>query len=142
MAADPRLFAEWHPDNPPAAQVARKSMKRFMWVCLEGHSDYEAACHQRCSQNTGCPACGNARKGPGKHPKLSARRPDLAEQWDPVLNDKSHEEVTLGSRHKACWRCKDNPEHLWRARVDSRALMGTGCPMCNSRFKKRIFGHA
>ena len=77
-----------------------------------------------------------------RHPWLSDGRPDLAAEWDLEQNDKLPNEVTLGSDYIAWWRCSRDPEHSWQARVNTRALKGTGCPDCNqaNRFKERIFG--
>lgn len=144
VAADPGLLAEWHPDNPPAKQVARNCNGKFLWNCLKGHKPYWAACRNRCSGNTGCPVCVKESKKKKDHPSVSVGRPDLAEEWDVERNEKSPDEVTLGSNHMVFWRCRNNPGHTWQAMVYSRALIGTGCPnpKCKkaNRSKPRIFG--
>ena len=144
MAADPRLPREWHPDNSTSAtQVARSSHTKYRWKCSKGHAPYEATCGNRCTHNNGCPAFGNSRKGPDRHPKLSVGRPDLADEWDAVRNDKLPDEVTLGSNYSAWWHGSNNPEHIWQALVKSRALSGSGCPKCRCRsnwFQECTFG--
>ena len=144
VAADPTLSAEWHPVNPTANQVATRSNKKFLWKCPEGHAPYEASCQQQFNSNSGCPACFQARTGKQIHPSLSDGRPDLAKEWDAGRNDKSPSEVTLGSAHKAWWRCSKNPEHLWQERVIARAVQGDGCQQCRgvNPFKLRKFGSA
>ena len=144
VAANERLVAEWHPDSPHATEVAGNSNVKYLWTCPNGHAPYEASCYQRIDNNTGCPACFGERTGKRFHPLLSVGRPDLAEEWEAERNNKSPSEVTLGSARKAWWRCRDNPEHLWQARVRDRALKATGCPECTgaNRFKPRKFGSA
>ena len=143
VAANERLLAEWHPDNPPATQVAKASRRKYLWKCPNGHAPYMASCSNRYTQNTGCPVCADARLADTKHPLLSVGRPDLAKEWDVKNKDRSPNEFTLGSHYKAWWRCRDNPQHLpWHAVVKDRALKGSGCPSCTytNRFKERIFG--
>ena len=142
VAADPRLFKEWHPDNPPAAEVVKASDKvKYLWLCPEGHAPYEASCLSRRNHNTGCPACGDARKGKRFHPSLSEGRQDPADEWVVAKNDKSPEEITLGSHYPVWWRCSSNSEHPpWQAPVYSRALEGKGCPECRHRSSPRKFG--
>ena len=143
VAADPRLSAEWHPDNPPATQVAKSSNAKCLWICLEGHAPYKATCTDRYTHDTGCPLCFQERIGKRNQPLLSIGRPDLAKEWD-TENDRSSSKVTLGSHYMAWWRCSNNPEHSWPAMVVDRALKGTGCLECRetNRFRERIFGSA
>ena len=142
VAADPRLSKEWHPDNPPAIEVAKNSNTKYLWKCPEGHQPYLAFCYHRSVSNTGCPECAQGRSRKRFHPVLSVGRPDLAEEWDDEMNDKSPSEVTLGSTYKAWWRCRDDPEHIWQARVSARVKQGSGCPACKSanRSKPRKLG--
>jgi len=145
VANEPRLSREWHPDNPPAREVAKSSNKKFLWVCLKGkgHPVYKAACNKRCCDNTGCPVCGRELSRTTRHPVVSIGRPDLVEEWEPKMNTKEPSEVTLGSHYRAWWVCSRNPEHLpWQAKVQNRALRGTGCPACRelNRYMPRFFG--
>jgi len=82
VASEPRLFKEWHPSKPPASQVSRSNRKKCLWVCLEGHPPYKASCNSRYTHNSGCPVCGNIKKGTTRHPLVSVGRLDLALQWD------------------------------------------------------------
>jgi len=143
VAGDSRLFKDWHPSNPHANQVAKKSNTKYLWKCPEGHPPYTASCHNRCQNNTSCPECGVGLRQVTHHPVVSVGRPDLAGEWDPKRNTKLPNEVTLGSRYRAWWVCRNKPEHSpWEAIVYSRALFGTGCPACRTinRFKPRQFG--
>ena len=143
MAAVPRLLAEWHTKNPPANQVARNSNTKYLWVCPQSGTTYEASCDNR-NRNRGCPCCANPRGEKTIHPLLSIGRPDLAEEWFAERNEKSPNEVTLGSNIVAWWRCRNSSEHLWQTQVFNRALYDTGCPECGevNRGKKHKFGPA
>jgi len=143
VANEPRVCSEWHPSNPPANQVAKNSHIQYLWECREGHPIYKATCNDRSCHNTGCPVCGIEKSKTTRHPVVSVGRPDLAGEWDHKRNEKLPSEVTLGSRFKAWWICRRNPEHSsWQAKVQSRALSGANCPACTTqnRFKPRKFG--
>ena len=138
VAADPRLSKEWHPDNPPSIQVARNRHKEYLWKCPEGHKPFMAPCHHRRASCIGCPECTQEMSGRRSHPSVSVGRPDLAEEWDVERINESPNRVTLGSKSKVWWRCKDNQEHVWQATVFSRALHGTGCPACRTGNRSKL----
>jgi len=145
VAEDPKLSKEWHPGNPPATDVSKSSCTRHRWVCSKGHSAYWATCNSRSHSNTGCPLCGDEKKGTARHPRLSVGRPDLAAEWDRARNGKSPGDVRLGSKFSAWWVCSSDPKHPpWESEVGNRALKGKGCPACGprNRFKPRKFGAA
>jgi hypothetical protein len=130
VANHPRLSREWHPDNPPATEVAKSSSLKVVWLCPEGHPPYTASCHARSTHNSGCPVCGATNRT--RHPVVSVGRPDLALEWDTKRNRKTPSEVTLGSMYRAGWFCSSNSDHPpWQAVVKDRALKGNGCPACN-----------
>ena len=55
--------------------------------------------------------------------------PLLLRQWHPLRNgDLSPRQVSPGSHRKVWWRCDRG--HEWQAEIKSRALLGTGCPVC------------
>lgn len=59
-------------------------------------------------------------------------RPNLLGEWHPTLNGGlSPETVAAGSRKKVWWQCQQG--HQWQALVKSRAIEGTGCPVCAHR---------
>jgi hypothetical protein len=145
VANEPRLYKEWHSDNPPASQVAKCSHGKFLWLCPEGHPPYEARCDSRSFRNSGCPECGSIKCRVPHHPVVSVGRPDLAREWDHKQNARLPCDVSLGSRYRAWWVCSRDPEHRpWQTRVLQRALEGSGCPECRNvnRFKPRKFGAA
>jgi hypothetical protein len=127
-----RLAEGWHPDNPkPAAEVAKSSNSPYLWLCVNGHAAYTARCDSR-TQGTGCPLCGNERRVSRHHPTLSQGRPDLAAEWAPQENSVAPSEVVLGSNYIATWIRREDAEHpRWKAKVHSRALKKSGCPVCS-----------
>jgi hypothetical protein len=133
VASDPRLCKEWHPSNSPANQVAKSSLKKYIWSCPKGRPPYLACCNDRCTHNSGCPVCGGEKSRTTRHPLVSVGRPDLAEEWDFKINLKLPSEVTLGSHYKAWWVCSSNPEHSGsKTSVEHHALRGNGCPACQT----------
>lgn len=63
---------------------------------------------------------------------LAALRPDLAEEWHPVLNgDLTPYDVTCGLTRKVWWVCAAG--HPYDAAVGHRAGNGSGCPFCSNK---------
>ncbi|HUX46531.1 MAG TPA: zinc-ribbon domain-containing protein [Desulfosporosinus sp.] len=118
--AFPSMAAEadgWDPRT-----VTAYSHKRVQWICSKGDR-WETSIASRTSQNSGCPVCSGhiARQG---HTDLQTTHPELARQavgWDPST-------LKAGSQKKVGWRCPKN--HEYKARIASRTLQNTGCPIC------------
>lgn len=126
------LLRQWHPSkNAPLTPqtVSRGSKRSVWWKCAKGH-EWQAIVYTR-TGGTGCPYCAGKRAYPGEN-DLASQRPDLAAQWHPVKNrDRTPADVTVGSHYKAWWICAKG--HEWQAIVKSRAMSGTGCPVCTNR---------
>jgi len=61
--------------------------------------------------------------------------PEIAQQWHPTLNGNvKPSDVSVGSGINAYWICPNNPEHIWKTRINSRAK-GRGCPYCAGKRK-------
>lgn len=127
---DRTLLDQWDADRNgdlTPEEVSYGSKRRVWWQCSRGHR-WQAVVYTRTSGENGCPYCGGKRPWPGEN-DLASQRPDLAAQWHPTKNAPvTPADVTVGSHHKAWWRCDQG--HQWRAEVKSRALGGTGCPVC------------
>jgi hypothetical protein len=59
--------------------------------------------------------------------------PELLKEWDYERNkdiDPNH--VSIGSSKKVWWKCKVNPNHVWRGNICNRTRKekGRGCPFC------------
>jgi hypothetical protein len=62
---------------------------------------------------------------------LAAVRPDIAQQWDAVLNAPlTPYDVTAYDNRNYYWECEEG--HSWPASPANRCK-GTGCPFCNHK---------
>ncbi len=123
----PDLAAQWADDRFSAADVTVGSSKKVLWRCSEGH-EWSASVVERSSRNAGCTVCSGRSVQVGVN-DLATLRPALVAEWadDRLLPTA----VTVGSNKTVGWRCVSG--HTWRATVASRALKGTGCPVCSGR---------
>ena len=106
----------WNPNS-----VTISSGKKLLWKCKLGHQ-WKATVASR-SLGGGCPYCANYTVLSGFN-DLATTHPDLAKQadgWNPTT-------VVAGTQKKRAW--KGTCGHKWFAVVVSRALNGSGCPIC------------
>jgi len=131
VAANERLTAEWHEDNPCPSQVAFCSSMKQKWRCSNAECQHvwEATPNER--KCTDCPKCSQKRKrGPKPYVNLAEARPDLVPEWDVVRNACPATGVTYGSNFIAWWVCK-KCGGSWQSKVRLRATRGGwGCPRC------------
>lgn len=65
---------------------------------------------------------------------LAILRPEIAQDWDHILNDKGPENYSVGSNYNAFWKCKKL--HSWRQKICHRTRKnGIGCPTCAGRIQ-------
>lgn len=128
----PELLREWHPaKNAPLTPegITYGSKRSVWWKCKKGH-EWQTAVYTRAA-GSGYPYCAGKRAWPGEN-DLASQRPDLATQWHPTKNNGvTPADIPLGSHHMAWWVCEKG--HEWKAIVKSRAIGGTGCPVCANR---------
>lgn len=135
---------EWHPEkNAPLlpAHVSYASNLKVWWKCSKGH-EWTATVNNRTSNKRNCPECKKTNaaqnatlQGLKRSGSLQKKRPDLAKQWHPTLNEGlTPNDVSPGSGRRVWWVCTG--EHIWDATVNNRNN-GTGCPECN---KKNRYG--
>jgi hypothetical protein len=123
VTTHPELSKEsvgWDPTT-----VSAGSRKKMRWRCNKGH-EWFAAVKDRSGDGNGCPVCSSHQVLAGYN-DLVTTYPELSKEsvgWDPTT-------VSAGSRKKMRWRC--NKGHEWDARVSSRALADSGCPVCSGR---------
>lgn len=129
----PELLREWcATQNAPLTpeKISYGSKQSIWWKCEKGH-EWQAMVYTRAGGGSGCPYCAGKKAWPGEN-DLASQRPDLAAQWHPTKNaGMTPQDVPFGSHHKAWWVCEKG--HEWRAMVKSRAIGGTGCPVCVNR---------
>jgi hypothetical protein len=145
VAANKRLAAEWHEDNPSPAMVALGCDKKHRWRCSESlcRHIWEASPGSRNSYRTDCPDCARKRSGKVHYASLADGRPDLVAEWDEGRNDWANwaaTGVTCGSDKKAWWVC-GKCGGSWQAKIKDRANRGQGCPMYSEvlRGDARVF---
>ncbi|MDA9802922.1 zinc-ribbon domain-containing protein [bacterium] len=112
-------------DPDLATELKHGSHCRVEWVCSEKpHHIWEAPVYHR-ANGTGCPFCTRLRPFPSET-DLATERPDLAAQLrDPSLAT----ELMVGSG-EVWWVCPNNPDHQWKATIDNRVRVDSGCPFC------------
>ena len=64
---------------------------------------------------------------------LLTLHPDIAKEWDYERNgDINPSDVTSGSKKKIWWKCSTCGNE-WEAVIYSRAISGSGCPICSRK---------
>lgn len=97
------------------------------WKCEKGHT-WRAMISSRARGN-GCKYCSNRALWRGDN-DLATATPYLLKEWDYDLNTSfGPEDVTYTKNEKVHWVC--GAGHKWEATIYSRAVMGTGCPICD-----------
>ena len=136
----PEVAAQWDFEKNPALDVrsiSPFSHEKVWWQCDKGHS-WQAAPYSRTKKKgSGCPYC-TGKKVLAGYNDLATLWPELAKEWDPLLNgDLTPADVSPGSNKKVWWRC--SYEHIWQTAVYARTRKhkGTGCPICAGRTAAR-----
>src|SRR5581483_68932 len=58
--------------------------------------------------------------------------PDIAEEWDPLENTLTPDNIDATSEQTVWWRCIANSSHKWQATISSR-VEGYRCPVCTKK---------
>lgn len=126
-AQHPELICEWSEKNLPLTpdRISYGSNKRVWWRAACGH-EWQTSVKSR-SAGERCPICSGARVVEGIN-DLATLKPELSCEWA-KKNELKPTQVSLGSRKKVIWRCKQG--HEWEATIKSRTTNGTGCPYCS-----------
>ncbi|MBQ7976458.1 MAG: zinc-ribbon domain-containing protein, partial [Clostridia bacterium] len=129
---NPKLASEWNykrnGDSKPE-DFAAGSHKKVWWKCENGH-EWQATIANRV-KGRGCPYCAGKKVLPGFN-DLSTTNPTLSHEWHPTKNeDLLPTMVTLGSRKKVWWICKNG--HEWETEIVNRTTAKTGCPYCSGK---------
>lgn len=108
----------WNPD-----QYSRGSKVILEWKCPKGHIWKNSP--KGLTQGAGCRVCSGREVQIGIN-DLKSLFPEIAaeaEGWNP-------ESITRGSPAVKNWKCS-KCGHIWKARVQSRTKLKSGCPICN-----------
>ena len=139
----PHVAGSWDStanDGTPHDFTAASHSKKH-WRCLVCGHKWQAIIHARVTQKSGCPECCNLKRaGPrGRLPTLAECNHPLLKDWDTEANAKEGlfpDKLTLGSHKRVHWVCHKCPlgvMHKYVSRVNSRALLGSGCSCCGGR---------
>jgi len=104
--------------------------KKLKWRCLKEECGgiFESSWAD-ISQDHGCGICHG--KQVGLSNCLATKNPELAKEWHRTFNgDLTPYDVTFCSNKEVWWQCKDNPIHVWQAKISNRKN-GKGCPECS-----------
>jgi len=129
----PEVAKQWHPtkngDVTPD-QVVSGTPKRYWWKCDKGPDhEWQKGVVGRTQRGYGCPACAGYMVSVTN--RLDLLYPELASQWHPTKNGElKPEDIVAGSTKRVWWKCDVADHHEWRALVNSRTRVGTGCPLC------------
>lgn len=127
----PELAEEWSSANqlgPDYYSVG--SNQRVLWTCPLGHGDWEASPYERKIGARLCPCC------PGSHRlvegcnDLATTHPTIARRWDSTRNQKTPQEVKIGSNIKAYFICEANPNHHPRMYLPNLRFNEDACTDC------------
>ncbi|MFR1051994.1 MAG: zinc-ribbon domain-containing protein [Lachnospirales bacterium] len=129
----PELAQEWHPTKNQEfdlAQIYYRSNRSVWWRCEKGH-EWRAPIYARMARGTGCPYCAGRKVLPGET-DLKSLHPELMKQWHPTKNEGlDPAALSPGTHRYAWWLCENG--HEWKAEIKSRALYGSGCPVCSNK---------
>jgi len=133
VAGYPRLVSEWHPTKNGDLfpdELSYGSNRRVWWQCRR-HAEHvwRSAPKDRVRRDERCPFCSNHRLSVTNC--LSTVAPKLASEWHPTRNGRLRPEgVIAGGKRQVWWQCRRWRNHVWRASVANRFVLGSGCPFC------------
>lgn len=129
---NPELAAEYSSNNPiPSDQITARSARNVWWKDSYGH-EWKAPVKNR-AKGQGCPVCSNRTVLSGFN-DLATLHPSLAKEWDSAKNDVLLAEVVGSGKKSYWWRCSQG--HSWKAVIDNRIRLQSGCPQCVSHVSK------
>ena len=134
------MKSQWdHDKNAHLGSIVIKpqSNRKVHWMCKncpDGHPHVWEAIVQSRSNGRGCPFCSGRKVCP--HNSLHRLAPQVAVDRNIARNPGSPCDYTARSYHQAHWRC-NQCGHEWQARIANRVGLGTGCPLCASKSKRR-----
>ena len=128
----PNLAREWNykKNKIKPSEIKYGSSKKVWWLCPEGHSYEAAVSHRTGNKKEKCPICANKKVLIGYN-DLKSLKPDLVKEWDYNKNNLGPDKYTCGSQQKVWWICPQG--HSYETLVRSRAILNTGCPICNGK---------
>ncbi len=131
---NPKLISEWNYEKNGKLEPEMFSFRnnaKVWWKCDKGH-EWQAVISNR-SKGIGCPYCAGKKAIKGET-DLQTLYPQLADEWNYLLNGKLKPiDVTKGSKKKVWWKCAECG-HEWQALVQNRTLGSGRCPACKHKW--------
>lgn len=132
----PHLRDEWIEEkNGDMKKFAPSSNKVKWWRCVKNktHTWPTKINHRTGVSKTGCPCCLNMRLATDKSNSVYYTHPYLREEWIEEKNGDMKNFVS-GTLTSVWWKCKNNPEHIWKTRISHRTYSkkSTACPWCQT----------
>ena len=105
---------------------------KIFWNCDKCKYSYEQIICNKILHHQGCPYCSNKKAMKGLN-DLETLFPDIAKEFASDLNGITPDKVVASSAKKYYWRCKNNPDHIWKTEVRLRTKHRYNCPICNNQ---------
>ena len=135
----PEVIKYWHPEkNKPLLpeNFTAGSKKSVWWKCPKGDDhEWQVVIHNRVKQKNSCPFCKGLKIS--KENTLSKKSPTLAKEWHPTKNNGlTPNDFTFASTKSVWWKCSNDCIHEWKAPINVRFRLKSGCFLCS--YKKRV----
>jgi hypothetical protein len=136
----PNLIKEWHPyknANLTPKDVTCGTDKIVWWLCLKCNESYRAKISARTILKYNCPYCAGKRVSNSNC--LATKNPEIAKEWDLILNGNLTSQcVTSGSKKHAWWICP-KCKSSYKSRINNRTRENnpSSCPHCVMYHKEK-----
>ncbi len=132
---NPELLKEWNYEkNKKLGRIPENTSYgndyKAWWKCKKCNHEWQASCHSRTTNKTGCPVCNHKIVVEGIN-DIKTLYPELMNEWDYDKNSKNNifpNQVSKSSDKKAWWICP-LCNHSYYTAVKYRTK-GTSCPLC------------
>lgn len=129
----PSIATELHPElnnGVKPRDIVSGSSRKLWWLCPNGPDHlWKSTPNDRTARGDGCPFCRGLKASVTN--SLASLHPELAREWHLTRNAPHRpNEFSEGSGKRFWWQCSEDPHHVWKASIESRALRGRGCPSC------------
>lgn len=129
------LIDEWDYDKNKEiydldiTDVTQGSNRRAFWICSKDNRHRWDTKISHRSNGRGCPVCSGRKVIQGVN-DLKSKFPKLIEEeWDFNKNiNIDPAKITAKNKREVWWICRKG--HSWKARIQNRTSLNTGCPKC------------
>lgn len=148
--SNPELIEEWnHEVNGDLSIYSRGSMRVVNWICKKNPKHvWDASIRNRVRGCKSCPHCSGKKikemkrnpvkkrekneKGVPEERSLVSKFPSLVEKkWDYKKNTVNPKDVFAFSTTVVWWKCENNPDHSFDAKICEITAQKLECPYCS-----------